>query len=391
VLPTSTHGETPCYAPAVFKARPAATLAAVNARLGPDELAALVSLHDFEAPGRARMAGLAWDYVAGGAWDEITLAENDAAWRSGRLVPRVLTDIRSVDVSGSFLARPSALPVAIAPMAVMAMAHPDAEGAVARAAAAGGIPYCVSTSASTSIEGVAEAAPDADLLFQLYLTKDLGYTRSLVERAAAAGYRAIVLTVDLPVLGYRERDRRSGFALPTMPNVEPAAGAARGRYAGLEDQRALGLTWADLAAIRSWSSLPLVLKGILAPEDARLAVEQGVDGIVVSNHGARQLDRSIATAHALPHVVAAVDGRIEVWVDGGIRRGLDIAIALSLGATGVLVGRPIYWALAAAGQAGVERAIAILREELELTLPLLGCASIADLHRSLVRLGGADA
>ena len=350
---------------------------------GPDELASIVSLHEFEAPGRARMAGPAWDYVAGGSWDEITLAENDNAWREFRFAPRVLTDIRTVDVSGSFLGRRSALPIAIAPMAVMAMAHPDAEGAVARAAAAAGIPYCASTSASTSIEGVAEAAPEADLLFQLYLTRDLEYTRSLVDRAVAAGYRAIVLTVDLPVLGYRERDRRSGFALPPMPNVEPAAGAARGRYAGLEDQRAMGLTWADLATIRSWSPLPLVLKGILAPADARLAVEHGVDGIVVSNHGARQLDRSLATAHALPDVVAAVDGRLEVWVDGGIRRGLDVAVALALGASGCLVGRPFYWALAAAGQAGVERAIAILREELELTLPLLGCASIAHLNREL--------
>jgi 4-hydroxymandelate oxidase len=331
------------------------------------------------------MAGPAWDYVAGGAWDEITLAENDAAWREFRFVPRVLTDIRTIDVAGSFLGRPSALPIAVAPMAVMAMAHPDGEGAVALAAAASSIPYCVSTSASTSIEAVAEAAPGADLLFQLYLTRDLEYTRSLVDRAVAAGYRAIVLTVDLPVLGYRERDRRSGFELPSMPNVEPAAGAARGRYAGLEDQRAIGLTWADIGTIRSWSPLPLVLKGILASEDARLAVEHGVDGIVVSNHGARQLDRSIATAHALPGIAAAVDGRLEVWVDGGIRRGLDVAIALALGATGVLVGRPIYWALAAGGQAGVERAIAILRKELKLTLPLLGCTSIDELKPELVR------
>ncbi|MEW5991474.1 MAG: alpha-hydroxy acid oxidase [Chloroflexota bacterium] len=355
------------------------------AALGPDELAAIVNLAEFEAPGKARMRGPAWDYVAGGSWDEVTLAENDAAWLDWRFVPRVLTDIRSVDVSGSFLGRRSALPIAIAPMAVMAMAHPDAEGAVARAAAEAGMPYCVSTSASTSIEGVAAAAPGADLLFQLYLSRDLEYTRSLVNRAVAAGYRAIVLTVDLPVLGYRERDRRSGFALPSMPNVEPAAGAARGRYAGLEDQRAIGLTWADIEAIRAWSPLPLVLKGIVAPDDARRAVEHGVDGICVSNHGARQLDRTIATAHALPAIVEAVAGRLEVWVDGGIRRGLDVAIALALGATGVLVGRPIYWALAAGGQAGVERAIAILREELELTLPLLGCASVGDVNSALIR------
>lgn len=353
--------------------------------LGTDELAAIVSLQEFEAPGRARMAGPAWDYVAGGSWDEITLAENDAAWRELRCVYRVLTDIRAVDVGGSFFGRPSALPIAIAPMAAQAMAHPDAETAMARAAAAAGIPMILSTSASITLEAVAQAAPDGNRMFQLYLVGDLGYTRSLVERAEAAGYRAIVLTVDLPVLGYRERDRRSGFTMPRMPNVEAAAGADRGRYAGLDDQRALGLTWADLGEIRLWSRLPLVLKGIVAPDDARLAIDHGADAIVVSNHGARQLDRAIATAHALEDIVAAVDGRIAVWVDGGIRRGLDVAIAVALGASGVLVGRPFYWALAAGGQAGVERAIAILREELELTLPLLGCASIADLRRELVR------
>lgn len=356
-------------------------------RLGPDELAAIVSLREFEAPARGRLAGPAFDYVAGGSWDEVSIAEADAAWLEYRFVPRVLTDIRRVDVCGTFLRKSSSLPVAIAPMAAQAMAHPDAEGAMARAASAAGIPMILSTSASMTAADVLAAAPGADCLFQLYLLHDLGYTRSLVEGAAAAGCRAIVLTVDLPVLGYRERDRRSGFVLPRMPNVvaAPSAGLDRGRYAGLDDQRAIGLTWGDLEAVRSWSDLPLVLKGIVSPDDARLAVEHGVDGIVVSNHGARQLDRTIAPIHALEAVVAAVAGRTEVWVDGGVRRGLDVAIAIALGATGVLVGRPLYWALAAGGQTGVERAIAILREELELALPLLGCTSIADLRRDLVR------
>ncbi len=353
-------------------------------RLGPDELAAIASLHEFEALARERMTGPNFDYVAGGSWDEITLAENDAAWRDFRFAPRVLTDIRTVDVSGSFIGVRSALPIAIAPMAAQALAHPDAEGAMARAAASAGVPMMLSTSASMTPEAVAEAAPGMDGLFQLYLVGDLGYTRTLVERAAAAGYRAIVLTVDLPVLGYRERDRRSGFELPSMPNVEGAAGADRGRYGGLDDQRALGFTWADLPKIRSWSPLPLILKGILAPDDARLAIEHGVEAIIVSNHGARQLDRSLATAHALQNVVEAVAGRAEVWVDGGIRRGLDVAIAMALGASGVLIGRPFYWALAAGGQAGVERAIAIVREELEIALPLLGSSSLADLRPELV-------
>lgn len=355
------------------------------ARLGPDELAAIVNLREFEAPARARMTGPNFDYVAGGSWDEITLADNDAAWRSFRFVPRVLNDIRAIDVGGSFLRRASALPIGIAPMAAQAMAHPDGEGAMARAAAAAGVPMIVSTSASMTAEDVAAAAPGADLLFQLYLIRDLAYTRTLVERAVAAGYRAIVLTVDLLVFGYRERDRRAGFIMPRMPNVEGAGGAARGRYRGLDDQRAIGLTWADIATIRSWTGLPLILKGILAPDDARLAVEHGADAIIVSNHGGRQLDRSLATADALESVVEAVDGRIEVWVDGGIRRGLDVAIAMSLGASGVLVGRPLYWALAAGGQAGVERALAILHEELSISLALLGCSSVQDLRHELVR------
>jgi isopentenyl diphosphate isomerase/L-lactate dehydrogenase-like FMN-dependent dehydrogenase len=359
-------------------------------RLDEAALAAIVNLHEFEAPGRDRMSGPGFDYLAGGSWDEVTLAENDAAWRRFRFLPRVLTDIRSVDLRGSFLGRESALPVAIAPMAAQAMAHPDGEAAMARAAAAAGIPMILATSASMTPEEVAEAGAGADLLFQLYLLKDLGYTRSIVERAAAAGYRAIVLTVDLPVLGYRERDRRSGFRRPAMPLVDAAGGAPRGRYSGLEDQRSIGLTWADLGEVRSWSGLPLVLKGIVTPADARIAVDHGVDAIVVSNHGGRQLDRTIATAAALEDVVAAVGGRVEVWVDGGIRRGLDVATALALGATGVLVGRPMYWALAAGGGAGVERAISILREELSIALPLLGCASVRDLGRELLRSAGGD-
>jgi 4-hydroxymandelate oxidase len=346
------------------------------------------TLADFEPLARERMAPADFDFVAGGSWDEVSLAENVEAWRRFRFVPRVLTGVREVDVRGSLLGVPSALPVAIPPMAAQAMAHPDGEIAMARAAAAAGIPFCLSTSASTAMEEVAVGAPDAARLFQLYLVRDLGYTRSLVERAEAAGYRAIILTVDLPVLGYRDRDRRNNFTLPAMPMVDGAAAVLGARddlrYGGLEEQGEVGLSWTTVDAIRSWTSLPVVLKGILSPEDAGLAADAGVAGVVVSNHGARQLDRSIATADALRGIVDRVDGRCEVWVDGGIRRGLDVAIALSLGASGVLVGRPLYWALAAGGQAGVERALAILREELMLTLQLLGAASIGELGPALL-------
>ncbi|HYK96647.1 MAG TPA: alpha-hydroxy acid oxidase [Candidatus Dormibacteraeota bacterium] len=348
------------------------------------DLERVVNLLDFEPLARKRMAGPPFDYVAGGAWDEQTLAENVDAWREFRFIPRVLRDVRTLDLSGSFLGRPSSLPIAIAPMAAQAMAHPNAEAETLIGAAAAGIPFCLSTSSSMTMEEVARAAPDAERWFQLYVVHSLEFSRALVERAAASGYRAIVLTVDLPVLGFRERDRRSGFALPGMPHMDGGGPGEPNRYGALELQRGAGLTWDSIAEIGSWSALPLVLKGILSAADARRAAEAGVAGIVVSNHGGRQLDRSVTSADVLEEIVEAVDGRCEVWADGGIRRGLDVVAALALGATGVLVGRPFYWALAAAGRSGVERAAAILRGELELALPLLGCSSFADVDGSLL-------
>jgi 4-hydroxymandelate oxidase len=286
------------------------------------------------------------------------------------------------------------MPVAIAPMAAHGLAHPDAEAATARAAAAAGVPVIPSTMSTRSMEEIAAAAPDATRWFQLYAQADPGRTRSFVERAEAAGYGAIVLTVDLPELGYRDRDRRSGFQLDVpLGNFDGGPGPTHGShgrddgaddddsgYEILEEWVARSLTWDSLASIRSWSNLPLVLKGILTGEDARLAADHGVDAIVVSNHGGRQLDRSPAAIDVLEEVVAAVPGT-EVWVDGGVRRGLDVAIALALGARGVLLGRPVLWALAVAGQAGVERALAILCEEFGIALALLGARTPAELTR----------
>jgi 4-hydroxymandelate oxidase len=350
------------------------------------DLGSIVSLADFEPIARARMGAPAFDYVAGGAWDEVSLAEAPRAWQRYRFVPRVLGRIAAVDLSGSFLDVGAPVPIAIAPMAAQVLGHPGGEAEMARGAAAAGIPMGVSTSSTQSLEDVAAAAPDAARFFQLYLVGDLGYTRSLVERAEAAGYRTVLLTVDLPVLGYRDRDRRSGFALPRMPMVDgyDSIGADRDRYGGLDRQREIGLDWATVELVRSWTSRPVVLKGILSPEDARIAAEAGVAGIVVSTHGGRQLDRVIATADALAPIVDAVAGRCPVWVDGGIRRGLDVLVALALGADAVMIGRPFYWALAAAGATGVERAVAILREELEIAMTLLGRASIGDLDRTAV-------
>ncbi|HUP54340.1 MAG TPA: alpha-hydroxy acid oxidase [Methylomirabilota bacterium] len=360
-------------------------------------LAAIVSLADFEPLARQSMEPGAFDYVAGGAWDELDLDENEAAWRRRRLRPRVLVDVSAIDPSTTMLGEATSMPLAIAPMAAEGLAHPDAEIAVARGAAAAGVPFILSTMSTRSMEDVAAGSPDGVRWFQLYTQADPRRSRSLVERAEAAGYEAIVVTVDLPVLGYRERDRRSGFDLPG-PHGNLAAYEGGPTHAGgihadtvdaggfeeLEESILRGVSWDDLATIRSWTSLPLVIKGVMTPEDAKLGADHGVDAIVVSNHGARQLDRVGSPLDVLEDVVAAVDGRTEVWVDGGVRRGLDLAIARALGARGVLVGRPIFWALAAGGQAGVERALAILREEFEIALALLGTPTSDDIQRDHV-------
>jgi 4-hydroxymandelate oxidase len=348
------------------------------------ELARIVTLTDFEPYARERMAAPGFEYVAGGGWDEISLRESVEAWRRRRFIPRVLGDVRSVDASGTFLGRRSKIPVAMAPMAVQALAHAEGEVEAARGAALAGIPYTLSTPSSRTIEEVAEAAPDAERWFQLYLIDSLEYSRSLVERATNAGYRAILLTVDLPVIGYRHRDRRSGFAFPPQPHVDGARSFRGSRYGAVDEQNEVGLSWEHLEEIRRWTPLPVILKGVLSPEDARKAVETGVPGIIVSTHGARQLDRVIATADALPAIVDAVAGRIEVWVDGGIRNGLDVLLALALGADAVLVGRPLYWALATAGAAGIARAAEILTEELEIGLALLGAPNLRSLRRELI-------
>jgi 4-hydroxymandelate oxidase len=356
--------------------------------LAPDPRAlTAIGIADFEAIARERMHPGSFDYVAGGAWDEVSLADNDASWRRYRFRPRVMVDVGRLDPSTTLLGGPAAIPVAVAPMATHGLAHPLGEIASARAAAAAGVPFTLSTMSSRSIEEVAEAAPDGRNWFQLYVQARSDQTRSLVERAAAARFEAVVLTVDLPILGYRERDRRSGFELGVpLGNFADEGGPThrpdvRGN-AAVETWGERTLVWDDIPTIRGWSSLPLVVKGLLTGEDASLAVKHGADAIVVSNHGARQLDRTVAPVDALEEVVRAVDGRAEVWVDGGVRRGLDIAVALALGARGVLVGRPVFHALAAGGQAGVERAIAILREELEIAMALLGAPTVAAITRA---------
>jgi 4-hydroxymandelate oxidase len=340
----------------------------------------IANLREFEALARARLSPAAFAYFAGGSWDEQTLRENEAAFARRRLLPRVLVDVANVDPSTSILGQPVALPLGFAPAANQVLAHGEAEVIPARVAANRRLLYCLSTFSNRALEDVARVGRGARW-FQLYVQKDRGRSAEMVQRAAAAGYGAIVLTVDLPSAGYREREIREplpgGTALPNIGNAEAFSGA----YAELVDP---SFAWPDVAWLRGLSDLPLVIKGILDPADAGRAVEHGAAGIVVSNHGGRQLDRSPAGIDALEPVVDAVAGRAEVYLDGGVRRGTDIVTALALGAKAVFIGRPYLYALAAAGEAGVLRCVEILEAELRIAMQLLGAPTVAGLTRDRV-------
>ena len=360
------------------------------------DLRTVVSVAALEELAQERMDAAAWDFLAGGAEDEITLGEAITAFGRRRFIPRVLIDVSTIDTRRMVLGREVSLPIGVAPVAAHGLAHPDAEIATARAALAAGAIFSLSTVSTCSIEEVAAAlgqpsAVGAPRWFQLYVNEDAGFTRALVERAAAAGYEALVLTVDLPVLGYREREKRRGWQLnarlgnfeSTVQGGSPDTVTAA-NPADFAISRHGTLTWNDLAAIQSWSPLPLVLKGILHPTDATRALDLGASAVWVSNHGGRQLDRGIVALDALERVVDAVAGAADVYVDGGIRRGSDALIAIALGATAVFAGRPFVAGLGAGGQAGVERAFAILREELERAMALLGTPTLADVRREHV-------
>lgn len=352
-----------------------------------------LNLSEYEALARERLERSAWSYYAGGADDEVTLRENPLAWQRLRLRPRVLVDVSGVDTACRVLGHTLSMPVLTAPCALNRLAHPDGERAVARATAGAGVIQVLSTVSSESLEDVAGAA-DGMRWFQLYCYTDRGITADLVRRAEGAGYSAIVLTVDLPVLGRREREIRDGFTVPdgvTMRNLEPyakdvmpdAAGTtALARY--VNERWDARLTWDVIAWLKSVTRLPIVVKGILTHEDARLAVQHGAAAIVVSNHGGRQLDTVLTGAEALPEVVAAAEGKCEVLVDGGVRRGTDVVKAIALGARAVLIGRPYLWGLAVDGEAGVARVLRLLRDEIGLAMALVGRLSVGEIDRSVV-------
>jgi isopentenyl diphosphate isomerase/L-lactate dehydrogenase-like FMN-dependent dehydrogenase len=349
----------------------------------------LINVADFERAASEKLDAGALGYFAGGAGDELTLRENVEAWRRWRLRPRVLVDVSEVSTEVEVLGAPLSMPLLVAPVAYQRLVDPEGEIGMAQAAAESGTAMCLSTLATTRPGELAAAAPAARRWFQLYCFRDEAVTRALIAEAVDSGFEAIVVTADAPRSGNRERDRRTGFKIPEGLGV-PSVAAAMGVERALTIEETFGLMnpalgWSDLEDLASECSLPVLVKGLLTAEDAELAVEHGAAGVVVSNHGGRQLDRALATGDALPEVVDAVDGRAAVLVDGGIRRGVDVAIALALGADAVLVGRPTLWGLAVAGAEGAKRVLDLLREELELTLALCGCAAPADLGRSHLR------
>jgi isopentenyl diphosphate isomerase/L-lactate dehydrogenase-like FMN-dependent dehydrogenase len=348
-----------------------------------------INVADAQRAGEAKLEPGPRDYFAGGAGDEITLRDNVEAWGRWRLRPRVLTDVAEVTTAAEVLGKPVTAPVLVAPVAYQGMAHPEAEAGMAAGAAEAGTVMCLSTLANTRPAEVTAAAPGGRHWFQLYPFNDEGATRALMEEAVDAGFEAIAVTVDAPPGGNRERDRRHGFTLPQELET-PCLTAATGgnREMTIEETFALmnhALTWSDVEDLVSECSVPVLVKGLLTAEDAELALEHGAAGVVVSNHGGRQLDRSLATGDALPEVAEALDGRGTLLVDGGIRRGIDVATALALGADAVLIGRPALWGLAAAGHEGVAAVLRLLREELELALALCGCTSPSQLSRAHVR------
>jgi isopentenyl diphosphate isomerase/L-lactate dehydrogenase-like FMN-dependent dehydrogenase len=352
-----------------------------------------VNIQDFQALARERMEKSAYDYFTGGSGDEVTLARNDLAFDQWALRPRMLAGVSQVDTSTTRLGHALAVPILLAPTAFNKLGHPDGEVAAARAAGAAGSLMCCSTIASTPLEEIAEAAT-GPLWFQLYVYRDREVTRDLVARAEAAGYKALMVTVDTPRLGRRERDVRNRFTLPphvSIANLERYVQVDASRWT---DNSSFGeyvhrlqddsLTWESIDWLQSITKLPILIKGVLTGEDGALAVEHGAASVVVSNHGGRQLDGVLASVDALPEVVDDVGGRVPVLVDGGIRRGTDVLKAMALGAAAVLVGRPYLWALAADGERGVTRMFEMLTSEFDLAMALAGCRNVAEISSAHV-------
>jgi 4-hydroxymandelate oxidase len=359
-----------------------------------------LNIRELEELARERLSPMAYDYYASGAHDEGTLRENVAAWSRIELRYRVLVDVSVRSSSTTVLGMPVTMPILVAPTAFHRLACPQGELATARAAARAGTVMVLSSLSNTRVEEICAEASAAPVWFQLYVYRDRGATAALVARAEAAGARAIVLTVDAPLFGRRERDVRNRFHLPAGLRVEnmtaaghgdvPASSTDSGLAAYIAEKLDPSLTWKDVSWLSSVTRLPVLIKGVVRADDAVRAADHGASGVIVSNHGGRQLDGAPATASVLAPIADAVQGRAEVLVDGGIRRGTDVLRAVSLGARAVLLGRPILWGLAVAGEDGAYGVLEAMRSELDHAMALAGCASLADATRDLVhrRRGG---
>jgi isopentenyl diphosphate isomerase/L-lactate dehydrogenase-like FMN-dependent dehydrogenase len=339
------------------------------------EQIAAINLLELEMKARELLPQTAYDYYAGGANDEITLRENRAAYEGITLLPRMLVDVSVRDMGTTVLGEPVSMPILIAPTSFQGLAHPEGEVATVKAAGAAKTLMTLSTLSTFSIEQVMAVAT-GPVWFQLYVFKDRAISASSVKRAEVAGCKATVFTVDVPLLGRRERDVRNQFKLPAdHSGLAPY-------IASLFDP---ALTWKDIEWLAGITKMPILVKGILRADDALRAVNHGAAGIIVSNHGARQLDTTPATISVLPEIVDAVAGAVEVYVDGGIRRGTDVLKAMAYGARAVFVGRPILWGLAVGGEAGVKSALEMLRQEFDLAMALSGCPTLSSITRDLIR------
>jgi isopentenyl diphosphate isomerase/L-lactate dehydrogenase-like FMN-dependent dehydrogenase len=347
-------------------------------------VSAPLSVKDFERLAEERLAPECLGYFMGGACDEWTLRENVEAFSRLLLRPRVLAGIEKVETRTTVLGLELGFPLLVAPVGFQRKAHPDGEAAVARAAAATGAGYCLSTLATTAPAEVAAAAPDGALAYQVYVFTDHGFTDELIDSALEAGFRALLLTVDLPVLGKRERELRDGWVTPEADVPAIVTALQRGWWQTGELMFDPALDWGYLERLCGRVDVPVAVKGVLTAEDAVLAAEHGAAGVVVSNHGGRQLDSVPASIDALPEVVEAVGDRLDVLVDGGVRRGTDVVKAIALGARAVLAGRAPIWGLAAAGEEGARTVLELLRAEVETTLWLVGCRTPADVMRAHV-------
>lgn len=338
-----------------------------------NEVARLLSIADFESAAEKRIVHGAWERIQGGAADEITLGWNKEAWRHIRLRPRVLVDVSKLNTRVTLLGQELPFPILLAPTGGQGLIRPEGDRVVVEGAGAAHATLVISSSASMRVEEIARHAT-GPVWFQLYVQRDRGFTKDLVQRAEGAGCRALCVTVDSPTQGARNREYRAKSELPEreLPNLKG------------KDYLDPSLTWKDIEWLKSFARTPVLLKGILNPDDAAIAVKAGVAGIIVSNHGARNLDTAPATADALPGVVERAAGSVPVIVDGGIRRGTDVLKALAMGATAVQIGRPYLYGLGVAGAEGVARVVQILRTEFEFAMMLTGRPSIASIDRSVI-------